>query len=62
MLAKAISVEDGTEVETSVLDGMLIIKHTIRKHYTLDELVTGITPENLHSEVAWGVAVENEFW
>jgi antitoxin MazE len=61
-LAKEISVEDGTEVELSVSDGMLVIKPTLRRHFTLDELVAGITPENLHSEVDWGVAVGNEFW
>jgi antitoxin MazE len=60
--AKEISVEDGTEVELSVIDGMLVIKPTLQRHYTLDELVAGITPENLHSEVDWGVAMGNEFW
>jgi antitoxin MazE len=61
-LAKEISVEEGTEIEISVVDGMILIKPTLRRHYTLDELVTGITPENLHSEVDWGVAMGNEFW
>jgi antitoxin MazE len=61
-LAKEISVEDGTEVEISVLDGTLVIKPTLRRHYTLEELVMGITSENCHSEVDWGVAMGNEFW
>lgn len=53
-LAKEISVKDGTEVELSVLDGTLVIKPTLRRHYTLDELVAEITPENCHAEVDWG--------
>lgn len=31
-----------------------------RKRYSLDELVNGITPKNLHAEVDTGIAVGNE--
>ena len=61
-LARELLVEEGTEVELSVIDGVLVVKPTVQKQYTLDKLVSGITPENIHPEVDWGVAVGNEFW
>jgi antitoxin MazE len=61
-LAREIAVEEGTEVELSVIDGTLIIKPASHKQYSLEELVSGITPENRHDEVDWGEAVGNEFW
>ena len=61
-LARELLVEEGTEVELSVIDGVLVVKPTVQKQYTLDELVSGITPENIHPEADWGVAVGNEFW
>jgi len=33
-----------------------------RRRYTLEQLVTGITPENRHRELEWGPAVGNEVW
>ena len=34
-----------------------------KPHYTLEELVAGITPENVHPETDWGPAVGRErFW
>jgi antitoxin MazE len=30
--------------------------------YTLDELLAGISPSNLHDETDWGPAVGNEVW
>jgi antitoxin MazE len=61
-LAKEISIQEGTEVDLSVIDGTLIIKPAYRKRYSLEELVSGITPENRHDEVDWGEAVGNEYW
>ena len=61
-LARELLVEEGTEVELSVIDGVLVVKPMVQKHYTLDKLVSGITAENIHPEVDWGVAVGNEFW
>jgi len=30
--------------------------------YTLDRLLAGISPTNLHDETDWGPAVGNEIW
>ncbi|MDV3350664.1 AbrB/MazE/SpoVT family DNA-binding domain-containing protein [Leptolyngbyaceae cyanobacterium CCMR0082] len=61
-IVKEIQITEGTEVELMVLDGNLVVKPKPRRRYSLEELVAGITPENLHSEVESGVAVGNEAW
>jgi antitoxin MazE len=33
-----------------------------RKRATLNELVTAITPDNIHNEVDWGKPVGKEIW
>lgn len=59
---KEIQLTEGAEVDLVVIDGNLVIKPRPRKRYSLEELITAITPENLHSEVETGVAVGNEVW
>jgi antitoxin MazE len=61
-LAREIHVAAGTEVDLAVVDGALIIKPIARKRYSLDQLVSGITSDNLHAEIDWGTAVGNEAW
>ncbi|MGB3206784.1 MAG: AbrB/MazE/SpoVT family DNA-binding domain-containing protein [Crinalium sp.] len=61
-LAKEIHVSEGSEVNIGVVDGTLVVKPRKHKRYSLDELVEGITPENLHAEVDTGVVVGNEVW
>ena len=61
-LVKEIHLTEGVEVELMAIDGNLVIKPKSRKHYSLDELIAAITPENLHTEVESGIAVGNEAW
>lgn len=61
-IVKEIQITEGTEVELVVLDGNLVVKPKPRRRYSLEELVAGITPENLHSEVESGSAVGHEAW
>lgn len=61
-LAKEIQLAEGIEVDFLVVDGNLVIKPRNRRRYSLDELVTAITPENLHAEIESGSAVGNEAW
>ena len=49
-------------VEMSMIKGQIIIKPVPAKEWTLDELLAGITAENLHGEVDTGVAMGNEIW
>ena len=61
-LAKQIHLAEGAEIDISVVDGTLVIKPRSQRRYSLDELIKGITPENLHSEIDSGIAVGNEVW
>ena len=61
-MLKGIQITEGSEVDLVVLDGNLVIKPRTRRRYSLEELVAGITPENLHTEVENGVAVGNDAW
>lgn len=61
-LAKEIQIAEGSEVEIGVVDGNLVVKPKTRKSYSLDELLQGITPDNLHAEIDTGINVGNEIW
>ncbi|MBL8112027.1 MAG: AbrB/MazE/SpoVT family DNA-binding domain-containing protein [Acidobacteria bacterium] len=53
--------EDG-EVELTVEKGRLVAVPPIVPVYTLDELLAGVRPSNLHSESDWGPPVGKEVW
>lgn len=61
-LGKMIDLAEGSEVEIAVVDGNLVIKPVSRKRYSINDLIQGITPENLHAEMDSGVSVGNEAW
>lgn len=61
-VVKEIQLSEGAEVDLLIIDGNLVIKPRPRRRYSLEELVSAITSENLHSEVESGVAVGNEAW
>lgn len=54
--------EENTEVETRVVDGRLVVEAVQAPRYTLDQLLEGMTSENIHAEVRTGGAVGNEEW
>ena len=49
-------------VELAVAKGKLIIAPVKKQKYKLEELVSGITDENLDKEDTWGPAVGREVW
>jgi antitoxin MazE len=60
--AREISVREGVSVDISVVDGALVVRPVDEKHvYDLDALLSEITEENRHGEIATGRAVGNEF-
>ncbi|MBV9389761.1 MAG: AbrB/MazE/SpoVT family DNA-binding domain-containing protein [Chroococcidiopsidaceae cyanobacterium CP_BM_ER_R8_30] len=61
-LAKELHLAEGAEIALRVVDGALVMKPRSRKRYSLDELIKGITPENIHAEIDSGIAVGNEVW
>lgn len=54
--------ENDSLVEISIVKGQIIVTPVPAPSWTLDELLAGITEENLHAEVETGTAVGNEVW
>ena len=54
--------ENGSLVEISIDKGKIMITPVSAPHWTLDELLAGITKDNLHTEVDTGFAVGIEIW
>jgi antitoxin MazE len=60
-VAEACLLENGAEVDLSLDDGRLIVSAVVPR-YTLDELLAGVTPENLHDEISPQGSVGVEAW
>lgn len=62
-LAKQTSVKNGSTVDVTVENGRMVIQAVRRQRkYSLQELVTKITPENRHPATDWGPPVGKEAW
>ena len=59
--AREVRLDDGDAVELQIVDGRLLIT-PIRSGYSLEQLVSGITDDNLHAETDWGPSVGRESW
>ncbi len=60
--ADEIGLREDASVELNVAEGMITISLQIVNIPTLEELLAGITPENIHPETDWGPPVGNEVW
>ncbi len=60
-LLDALHINEGDPVELTVESGRLTVQPLHRK-LTLESLIAGITPENLHKEMNWGRPVGKEVW
>ena len=59
-LLKGVGLEVDSPIEINVVDGQLVIDPVKEHEYSLDALLSGITPENLHAEVDTGKPVGRE--
>ncbi len=55
-------IEQDTVVELTTAEGKLIISPVSGPEMTLEQLLEGVTPENLHHEFETGPAVGGEVW
>ncbi|MGH8071203.1 MAG: AbrB/MazE/SpoVT family DNA-binding domain-containing protein [Candidatus Entotheonellia bacterium] len=60
--AAEVQLEQGTLVEVTLVDGKLLIVPIVEPTVTLEQLLAGVTEENLHREVEAGPAIGNEAW
>ena len=65
-LADAVKVSDGKRAELKVENGTLVLRPVVKParkaRHTLDELLSGMTSDNVPQEVDWGARRGNEAW
>ena len=60
-VAREAQVDEGDTVDVSVRNGAIVIRPS-RPTYSLEQLVTKITPRNRHDEIDWSAPVGHEAW
>ena len=61
-LAVDAHLENDSMVGVSFVEGQIIVTPVVPVEYSLDELLSGVTKDNIHREVDTGIAVEKEVW
>ncbi|HEX5725852.1 MAG TPA: AbrB/MazE/SpoVT family DNA-binding domain-containing protein [Longimicrobiaceae bacterium] len=56
------ALETGTEVDLTLEDGRLVVTPLPMPGLRLEDLLAGITPENLHAEAETGPSLGAEAW
>jgi antitoxin MazE len=59
--AKDLDLKEGMELDVSLVEGGILLRPQ-SKRYSLEELVSEITPENTHDETNWGESLGRESW
>lgn len=60
--AEEASLKEGSAVDLSIENKSLVVKALPKKQFDLTQLVSAISDDNLHEEVATGEAVGRESW
>jgi antitoxin MazE len=60
--AKELGVSEGKAAEITIRDGSLVVTPVAGPVYTLDQLLDGMTTENMYGEIDTGEPVGNEIW
>jgi antitoxin MazE len=56
------ALESGSEMDLTLEEGRLVLTPIPIPAYRLEDLLDGITPENLHGEIGTGPSVGAEAW
>jgi antitoxin MazE len=54
--------DNNSVVEVSLVDGQIVIKPVAAQAWSLEQLLSGVSGNNLHHETDTGGAVGNEVW
>lgn len=60
--AAEVRLQQDSVVDVSVRDGKIVVEPQATQAWTLEQLLAGVTDQNLHGEVKTGPAVGNEAW
>lgn len=61
-LSAELGLKENDEVEVRREGAALKVEKVVVDDPTLEELLAGITPDNIHAEFDWGPAVGKEIW
>lgn len=61
-IASEAGLEEQTDVEITLNEGVVMITRTAQTEYTLDELLQNVTDANLHTETNLGPVKGKEVW
>ena len=53
---------DGATVDVTWIDDKVLLAPVRRSKYTTEELLAGVTDDNIHPETDWGPPVGKEVW
>ncbi len=56
------NIKKGAKVNMSLSEGKIILTPLQEREYTLEELLSGVTQENIHREISTGEARGEEIW
>jgi antitoxin MazE len=62
ILALNAQLKNNSIVEVLLIDGKLVIKPLSTSQWTLEDLLSGITDDNIHREIDSGKAAGKEVW
>lgn len=60
--AEEAGVQAGSVIDLVVKNGELIVRPVRRSRYALKDLLSGVTPDNIHGETDTGSPVGREIW
>lgn len=60
--AKQIKIKQGSYVDLSAVEGKLVAIPLEKQEYSLEQLLAGITDQNIHAEFDTGTASGKEIW
>lgn len=61
-LAEETGLSEDSSVELNLQDGAVVIRPTTVRKLTLEQLLAGVTPRNIHQEIDFGDPVGKESW
>ena len=61
-VARDIRLRQGSVVDIALIAGKIVVKPRRQQHYTLAQLLRGVTKRNRHAALDWGGRVGQEVW
>lgn len=62
-IMQALNLNIDDEIKIDLIEGKLVIEPVLKDPvFSLEQLVSGITPDNIHDAIDWGDPVGKEIW